>query len=240
MSSCADVAKDPEAPWPPAPRSCARRRLWQVLGAAGLLLAAVALGAGIGLAVGKAAASGPGSPGGLLNTLTGSTEEPQDPAPIVTPTARLLAQDVILKNGTLSWYSEKGMADVLLLPGLTYDKRRKELVVAKAGRYQVCLYLELSHILPDSRVSGRVSLALHLEPPQIGVTAQSVAVKLKPSSPNAVGDYHCQWLQMPDNQRLSVHLSAYLPTEAGEYQAWQLAQTATKLELFQMAVEVPD
>lgn len=141
-----------------------------------------------------------------------------------------------LNNGTLSWYSQQGMAGVHLSPGLAYDEHRQELVVAKTGRYQVCLHLELSHVLPSSRVSGKVSLTLHLEPPQAEAAVQDLAVALTPSSSALVRESRCQPLQAPDGQRLSVHLSVYLPTVDGGHQAWQLAQPATKLELFQ----VPD
>ncbi|XP_013360491.1 PREDICTED: tumor necrosis factor ligand superfamily member 9 [Chinchilla lanigera] len=146
----------------------------------------------------------------------------------------------MLQNGTLSWYSQQGIAGVHLLPGLTYDEHRQELVVAKAGSYIVCLRLALSRVLLTSQDSGRVSLALRLQPPQAGATAQALAVELTPDSSVSVEDSRCHLLQMSDNQRLSVRLRVYLSAEVGEHQAWQLDHPATELELFRVAAEVPD
>ncbi|XP_019064612.1 tumor necrosis factor ligand superfamily member 9 [Fukomys damarensis] len=157
-------------------------------------------------------------------------------------TARLLAQNVTLENGTLSWYNHRGLAGAHLSPGLTYDEHRQELVVAKAGHYQVCLHLELNNVLvlPTSQDSFKVSLTLHLEPPQAGATARPLAVDLTPySSSVLVRGSRCQPLQTAELQRLSVRMSVYPRTGGGKHQAWQLAQPATKLELFRVGGSAP-
>ncbi|XP_013003678.1 tumor necrosis factor ligand superfamily member 9 [Cavia porcellus] len=240
MSSRPDVAADPEAAWPPAPRSGPRRLPCGVPGTPAALLATLVLGAAVGglLTWALLARPGLGGAGGPPSTRTGSSEEPPEPG----LTARLLAQNAILKNGTLSWHSEHGMAGVHLSPGVTYDEPRRELVVAKAGFYKVCLHLQLTHVLPAARISGKVSMALHLEPPQTGASVQAPAVDLTPQSSVSAQASHCHLLQVPKDQRLSVHLGVYLSAQWGEHQVWQLAQSppATKLELFRVAAEVPD
>ncbi|XP_004866122.1 tumor necrosis factor ligand superfamily member 9 [Heterocephalus glaber] len=245
MSSRPDFSADPEAPWTSAPLSPACRLLRWGLGAAALLVA-VAGGAAIGTWVVAPYLAAPGASPAPSRGLHRSSASSVQPGPTEEPelTARLLARNVTLGNGTLSWYSHQGIAGVHLSPGLTYDEHRQELVVAKAGHYQVCLHLELSHVLPTSRDSGKVSLALHLEPPQAEATAHPLAVDLSPYSSLPVQGSRCQPLQMADLQRLSVHLSVYLPTGGSKHQAWQLAQPATqpatKLELFRLSADVPD
>ncbi|XP_012665596.1 tumor necrosis factor ligand superfamily member 9 [Otolemur garnettii] len=221
MSSSSDAVRDPEAPWSPAPRAC-RPGPW-ALGVALLLLAAAAAGAAW-------VAHAP-RPGGVreLPPDTGAIRGPKQQG--VLPFAQLVAEDVLLSDRLLNWYSDPGLAGVSLAPGLTYDKDKRELVVDEAGVYYVFLKVGLRRVV-DENSSGSVSLALHLQPLRDGaVAALALTVDLSPQSSEAFG-FQGRLLHLELGQRLGVHMHAVA------HQDWQLDQGATVLGLFRVTTQV--
>uniref|UniRef100_H0XD00 TNF superfamily member 9 n=1 Tax=Otolemur garnettii TaxID=30611 RepID=H0XD00_OTOGA len=236
MSSSSDAVRDPEAPWSPAPRAC-RPGPW-ALGVALLLLAAAAAGAAW-------VAHAP-RPGGVreLPPDTGAIRGPKQHTPEertpllhprqqgVLPFAQLVAEDVLLSDRLLNWYSDPGLAGVSLAPGLTYDKDKRELVVDEAGVYYVFLKVGLRRVV-DENSSGSVSLALHLQPLRDGaVAALALTVDLSPQSSEAFG-FQGRLLHLELGQRLGVHMHAVA------HQDWQLDQGATVLGLFRVTTQLP-
>ncbi|XP_007952675.1 tumor necrosis factor ligand superfamily member 9 [Orycteropus afer afer] len=146
--------------------------------------------------------------------------------------AQLVASNVLLTNGTLRWHSERGLAEVSLAPGLTYDTLKRELVVAQGGVYYVFLHLELRRVVAGGG-SGSVSVALHLQPDQ--TAALTLVLDLLAASSDSAGSSRGLLLRLGSGQRLAVHMRA----SAGAHPAWQLAQGATVLGLFRVAPEDP-
>nr|6CPR_A Chain A, Tumor necrosis factor ligand superfamily member 9 [Homo sapiens]6CPR_B Chain B, Tumor necrosis factor ligand superfamily member 9 [Homo sapiens]6CPR_C Chain C, Tumor necrosis factor ligand superfamily member 9 [Homo sapiens]6CU0_A Chain A, Tumor necrosis factor ligand superfamily member 9 [Homo sapiens]6CU0_B Chain B, Tumor necrosis factor ligand superfamily member 9 [Homo sapiens]6CU0_C Chain C, Tumor necrosis factor ligand superfamily member 9 [Homo sapiens]6CU0_D Chain D, Tumor len=152
--------------------------------------------------------------------------------------AQLVAQNVLLIDGPLSWYSDPGLAGVSLTGGLSYKEDTKELVVAKAGVYYVFFQLELRRVVAGEG-SGSVSLALHLQPLRsaAGAAALALTVDLPPASSearNSAFGFQGRLLHLSAGQRLGVHLH----TEARARHAWQLTQGATVLGLFRVTPEI--
>ncbi|XP_008574059.1 PREDICTED: tumor necrosis factor ligand superfamily member 9 [Galeopterus variegatus] len=149
--------------------------------------------------------------------------------------AQLVAQNALLTDGPLRWYSDPGLAGVSLAAGLSYDEDTQELVVAEAGVYYVFLQVELQRVVAGA-ASGSVSLALHLQPLSSGAAALTLTVDLPPQpTPNSAFGFRGRLLHLGAGQRLSAHLRA----EAGTHFAWQLAQGATVLGLFRVTTQVP-
>nr|6FIB_C Chain C, Tumor necrosis factor ligand superfamily member 9,Uncharacterized protein [Homo sapiens] len=168
---------------------------------------------------------------------------PDDPAGLLDLRqgmfAQLVAQNVLLIDGPLSWYSDPGLAGVSLTGGLSYKEDTKELVVAKAGVYYVFFQLELRRVVAGEG-SGSVSLALHLQPLRsaAGAAALALTVDLPPASSearNSAFGFQGRLLHLSAGQRLGVHLH----TEARARHAWQLTQGATVLGLFRVTPEIP-
>ncbi|XP_012291282.1 tumor necrosis factor ligand superfamily member 9 [Aotus nancymaae] len=242
MGHSPDAALDPEAPWPPAPRTRSCRPLPWVL-ASGLLLLAAACA--VCVARPWAVSGAHDSPSSVPSPRLCDSPElsPGDPAGLQDPRqgmfAQLVAQNVLLTDGPLSWYSDPGLAGVSLAQGLSYEEDTKELVVGTAGVYYVFLQLEL-HRVVAGQGSGSVSLALHLQPqrPAPGATALALTVDLPPTSSearNSAFGFRSCLLHLGAGQRLGVHLH----TDAGTHHAWQLTQGATVLGLFRVTPEVP-
>ncbi|XP_053438916.1 tumor necrosis factor ligand superfamily member 9 [Nycticebus coucang] len=223
MSSSSDAVRDPEAPWPPAPRAC-RPGPW-ALGLALLLLAAAAAGAAW-------VAHAPRlSRVRELPPDTGAIRDPSEMQQGVPLFAQLMAEDVLLSDGLLNWYSDPGLAGVSLAPGLSYDKDKRELVVDEAGVYYVFLKVGLRRVV-DENSSGSVSLALHLQPLRDGaVAALALTVDLSSQSSEAFG-FQGRLLHLELGQRLGVHMHAVA------HQDWQLDQGATVLGLFRVTTHV--
>ncbi|XP_062966047.1 tumor necrosis factor ligand superfamily member 9 [Cynocephalus volans] len=240
MGSRAAAAPDPEAQWPAAPPASSCRPLPWALGAALLLLAGTcaACVARTWAVPGTPASPSPGpapSP-----RLRGDPEFPLDagaglPDPQQGMFAQLVAQNALLTDGPLRWYSDPGLAGVSLAAGLSYDEDSQELVVAEAGVYYVFLQVELQRVVAGA-ASGSVSLALHLQPLSSGAAALTLTVDLPPQpTPNSAFGFRGRLLHLGAGQRLSAHLRA----EAGTHFAWQLAHGATVLGLFRVTTQVP-
>nr|XP_025844328.1 tumor necrosis factor ligand superfamily member 9 [Vulpes vulpes] len=178
----------------------------------------------------------PHFPGGCGDATGASIHFP----PVLSPQAvfaQLVARDVQLKEGPLRWYSDPGLAGVFLGPGLSYDQRTRELMVAEPGLYYVFLHLKLQRVM-SSTGSGSVSAALHLQPLGTEAAALDLTLDLPPPSSEAhdsAAGFRGSLLHLDAGQRLRVHLRA----EAGAHPAWQLAQGATILGLFRVATKVP-
>ncbi|XP_005332295.2 tumor necrosis factor ligand superfamily member 9 [Ictidomys tridecemlineatus] len=165
-----------------------------------------------------------------------------DPLPKEQETfAKLLTPNVLLRNETLSWYSQPGLKGVYLSPGLNYSEDTRELVMAQDGAYYVFLQLELQR-KATLQNGGEVSLTLLLQPPQVGAAALGLTVHLPCSSEsrNSAGGFRGGLLHLSAGQRLSVRLSVHLHGKANAQDAWQLAQGGTALGLFRMTTKVPD
>ncbi|XP_030663615.1 tumor necrosis factor ligand superfamily member 9 [Nomascus leucogenys] len=243
MECASDAALDPEAPWPPAPRARACRLLpWALV--AGLLLLLLAAACTVFLACPWAVSGARASPGSAASPRLreGPELSPDDPAGLLDLRqgmfAQLVAQNVLLTDGPLSWYSDPGLAGVSLAGGLSYKEDTKELVVAKAGVYYVFFQLELQRVVAGEG-SGSVSLALHLQPLRsaTGAAALALTVDLPPASseaPNSAFGFQGRLLHLSAGQRLGIHLH----TEARARHAWQLTQGATVLGLFRVTPEI--
>ncbi|XP_007993189.1 tumor necrosis factor ligand superfamily member 9 [Chlorocebus sabaeus] len=238
MECASDAALDPEAPWPPAPRARACRLLpWALVAVLLLLVAACAVFLARPWAVSGAHAS-PGS-AASPRLREGPELSPDNPAGLLDLRqgmfAQLVAQNVLLTDGPLSWYSDPGLAGVSLAEGLRYKEDTKELVVAKAGVYYVFLQLELQRVVAGEG-SGSVSLALHLQPLRSAALALTVDLPSASSEArNSAFGFQGRLLHLGAGQRLGVHLH----TEARACHAWQLTQGATVLGLFRVTPEVP-
>ncbi|XP_004595927.2 tumor necrosis factor ligand superfamily member 9 [Ochotona princeps] len=236
------VSLDAEAAWPPAPstppaRTC--RPLPWALGTALLLLAATCAACVARTWASQGPAAGPepatDARAGLL---------PDAPAQSGL-FAQLVAQSVLLTNGTMRWHSEPSLAGVALSRGLSYDEDAREVVVAEAGVFYVFLHLELQRVVARQG-SGVVALSLHLQPPLFSEAATSSSalateVHLPPAEaacgekgPDSAVGFQGRLLPLGAGQRLSVHLRA----TAEAHPAWQLAQGATLLGLFRVTPEV--
>ncbi|XP_012878127.1 PREDICTED: tumor necrosis factor ligand superfamily member 9 [Dipodomys ordii] len=150
-----------------------------------------------------------------------------------------------LVNGTLSWYSEQGLAGVVLSPDLSYDERSHELVVAEAGVYFVFLRMQLWQVMragPPSQ--GEVSLTLQLQPPSTEATDLALTVTVpricssKDLGSKPAGGFWGHLVDLQGGQRLSVRLSALLQGGAEAHRAWQLAPHAV-FGLFRVTGDVP-
>ncbi|XP_016053434.1 PREDICTED: tumor necrosis factor ligand superfamily member 9 [Miniopterus natalensis] len=151
--------------------------------------------------------------------------------------AQLVARDVLLEGGLLHWYSDPGFRGVFLAPGLSYDEHTQELVVSEAGIYYVFLHVKLQRVVARAG-SGSVSIALHLQPLGTGTAALALTLDLpSPTSetPDSASGFRGGLLHLGAGQRLGVYLSA----ADGVHPAWQLAQGATVLGLYQVATKVP-
>uniref|UniRef100_A0A8C0XJE9 THD domain-containing protein n=1 Tax=Castor canadensis TaxID=51338 RepID=A0A8C0XJE9_CASCN len=212
-----DVAADPEAPWPPAPRARACRPLLWTL-CASLLLLTATCAACVARIWMMSLEAPPASPS------LGPSPSPRSPEGLQGPFS---IQDggVTLENGILSWYSQPGLAGVFLSPGLSYNEHQRELVIAKTGTYFVFLRLKLHKTLPTANVEGTITLALQLQPPQAGAKDLTLTVKLQHYSgedePELFGG---RLLHLDAGQRLSARLGVHL---TGNTNHWQLAQHAT-------------
>ncbi|XP_045407411.1 tumor necrosis factor ligand superfamily member 9 [Lemur catta] len=255
MHSSPDAVPDPETPWQPAP--CARRGVvvgLLVTGAVVVVVAAAAAAAAAFVVVRYWAVQGiPASAGPAPTPIQRGGPElpPDDPQQQGFPLfGQLVAEDVLLTDGPLGWYSDPGLDGVSLSPGVSYDKNARQLEVTEAGVYYVFLQAELRRVAVLPRPgsdSGSVSLALHLQPLRTvaaapnapaGPAALTLTVHLPPASseaPHSVSGFRSRLLHLGPGQRLGVHLSA--GPEAHQY--WQLDQRATVLGLFQVATEVP-
>ncbi|XP_040846162.1 tumor necrosis factor ligand superfamily member 9 [Ochotona curzoniae] len=229
---------DAEAAWPPPPstppaRTC-RPLLW-ALGTALLLLAATCAACVARTWASQGPAAGPepapDARAGLL---------PDVPAQSGL-FAQLVAQSVLLTNGTVRWHSEAGLAGVALSRGVSYDEDAREVVVAQAGVYYVFLHLELQRVVARQG-SGVVALSLHLQPPRFSEASSASALATEVHLPPACGEkgpdsavgFKGRLLPLGAGQRLSVHLRA----TAEAHPAWQLVQGATLLGLFRVTPEV--
>ncbi|XP_042552952.1 tumor necrosis factor ligand superfamily member 9 [Dipodomys spectabilis] len=170
---------------------------------------------------------------------------PGAPQPEQPTFAKLLAKNVSLVNGTLSWYSEQGLAGVILSPDLSYDERSHELVVAEAGVYFVFLRMQLWRVMragPPSQ--GEVSLTLQLQPPSTEATDLALTVTVprisssKDLGSKPAGGFWGHLVDLQGGQRLSVRLSALLQGGAEAHRAWQLAPHAV-FGLFRVTGDVP-
>ncbi|MBZ3885952.1 Tumor necrosis factor ligand superfamily member 9 [Sciurus carolinensis] len=259
MSSLSDPAADPEAQWPPPPpappgtpappappaRTCLP--LPWALVAALLILAATCAAwvARTWVMPAACASSGPSLGTATSRALNDELElraDPRDPLPQGQGIfAKLLAQNVLLRNGTLSWHSQPWLKGVYLSPGLSYDEDKQELVVTEDGVYYIFLQLELQR-KANLQVRGQVSLALLLQPCGAGATALALTVDLPCSSEprDSAGGFRGDLLHLGAGQRLSVRLSVHLHAGANAHNAWQLAQGATVLGLFRVTTKVPN
>ncbi|XP_066217098.1 tumor necrosis factor ligand superfamily member 9 [Saccopteryx leptura] len=244
MSSSSDAVPDPEAPRPPAPAGHSCRPLLWALSASLLLVAAT------GAACVVRAWVVPGAPASPGPSPAPSSRLPEAPEPLPDARARLpdspqgvgvfaqlVARDALLTEGLLHWYSDPGLKDVFLAPGLSYDEHTQELVVAEAGIYYVFLHLKLQRVVAGAG-SGSVSIALHLQPLGTGSAALALTLDLPSMSSEAqdsAASFRGGLLHLSTGQRLRVHLSA----AAGAHPAWQLAQGATVLGLYRVATKVP-
>ncbi|VTJ68674.1 tumor necrosis factor ligand superfamily member 9 [Marmota monax] len=256
MSSSSDAAADPEAQWPPAkpaqPAQPARtcRPQPALVAALAILTVGGLAWALVAREMRAACASSCPSPG--TATSRAFTEVPElppnvpanlwDPLPKEQETfAKLLTPNVLLRNETLSWYSQQGLKGVYLSPGLNYSEDTRELVVAEDGVYYVFLQLELQR-KATLQNGGEVSLILLLQPPPGGAAALALTVHLPCSSEprNSAGGFRGGLLHLSAGQRLSVRLSVHLHQQAHAQDAWQLAQGGTALGLFRVTTKVPD
>uniref|UniRef100_A0A8D2DV39 TNF superfamily member 9 n=1 Tax=Sciurus vulgaris TaxID=55149 RepID=A0A8D2DV39_SCIVU len=242
MSSLSDPAADPEAQWPPAPPARTCLPLPWALVAALLILAATCAAwvARTWVMPAACASSGPSPGTATSRALSDKPADPRDPQPQGI-FAKLLAQNVLLRNGTLSWYSQPWLKGVYLSPGLSYDEYKQELAVTEAGVYYVFLQLELQR-KASLQVRGQVSLALLLQPRGAGATALALTVDLPCSSEprDSAGGFRGDLLHLGAGQRLIVRLSVHLHAGANAHNAWQLAQGATVLGLFRVTTKVPN
>ncbi|XP_012617191.3 tumor necrosis factor ligand superfamily member 9 [Microcebus murinus] len=242
MHSSPDAARDPEAPWQPAP--CARSALRWVLGVVALLLVTGAAAVGVRYwELWRAPALASPAPTPIQRG--GPELSPDDPQQQGFPVfGQLVAEDVLLTDGPLGWYSDAGLDGVLLSPGVSYDKDTRQLQVTEAGVYYVFLQAELRHVavLPSAG-GGSVSFALRTAAPAAaaapaGPAALTLTVHLPPGSseaPHSVSGFRSRLLHLGAGQRLGVHLSA--GPEAPQH--WQLDQRATVVGLFRVASDVP-
>ncbi|XP_075399097.1 tumor necrosis factor ligand superfamily member 9 [Tenrec ecaudatus] len=231
MRDLTAAVPDPEAPLPaPSARAC--RPLDWLLGFALLLLTA----AWAACAARSWAAPAAASPKPLTGPAPGtpSSNHPKDGF------AQLVASNVVLINGTLSWHSDQGLAGVFLAGDLRYEERHRQLVVEEAGVYNVFLHLELQRVLAsdyggdeDSDRPGWVSADLRLQPGRSSALTLRVALPVA-SSDLAEGSRNCL-MRLRAGQRLSVQLR----TSATAHPTWQLAQGATVLSLFRVAAGDP-
>nr|XP_017530243.2 tumor necrosis factor ligand superfamily member 9 [Manis javanica] len=235
MPATSDAGSDPEAARPPATSARACHPLPWALSAALLLLAAAC--AYCALRAWAPGAPGPGPPPDAQPPA--SLELPPDagarlPAASQGVFAQLVAREVLLTEGLLSWHSDPGLTGVSLAPGLSYDKHTQQLLVSEPGIYYVFLRLGLRRVVAGSgSASGSVSVTLHLQPPNSGTAALAVTLDLPPPSSEALDSaagFQGGLLYLGAGQRLSVHLS----TGPGTHSAWQLAQGATVLGLFRV------
>lgn len=239
MRSSSDAVPDPEAPRPPASPGHSCHPLPWALSAALLLLASAACAACAVRAWGV-----PGSPASPSSRLPKVPELPPDARSGLPDSrqgvglfAQLVARDALLTEGLLHWYSDPGMKDVFLAPGVSYDERTQELVVDEAGIYFVFFHLKLQHVVA-SPGSGWVSIALHLQPLGAGPETLALTLDLPPLSSEArdsVAGFRGGLMHLGAGQRLGVHLSA----AAGAHLTWQLAHGATVLGLYRVATKVP-
>lgn len=246
MSSSSDAVPDPEAPRPPAPPGRARARLPWVLSAALLLVAVTCAACAVRTWVlpGGFASPGPGPSPGPDSRLSEAPELLSDARARLPDSsqgegvfAQLVARDVLLEGGLLHWYSDPGFRGVFLAPGLSYDEHTQELVVSEAGIYYVFLHLKLQRVVARAG-SGSVSIALHLQPLGTGTAALALTLDLpSPTSetPDSASGFRGGLLHLGAGQRLGVYLSAV----DGVHPAWQLAQGATVLGLYQVTTKVP-
>ncbi|KAM8763436.1 tumor necrosis factor ligand superfamily member 9 [Rhynchonycteris naso] len=244
MSSSSDAVPDPEAPRPPALTGHSCRPLLWALSASLLLITAT------GAAYVVRAWVMPGGPAPPGPSPAPSSRLPEVPELLPDARARLpdspqgvgvfaqlVARDALLTEGLLHWYSDPGLKDVFLAPGLSYDEHTQELVVTEAGIYYVFLHLELQRVVAGAG-SGSVSIALHLKPLGTGSAALALTLDLPSMSSegrDSAAGFRGGLLHLSTGQRLRVHLSA----AEGAHPAWQLAQGATILGLYRVATKVP-
>ncbi|XP_014651420.1 PREDICTED: tumor necrosis factor ligand superfamily member 9 [Ceratotherium simum simum] len=250
MRSSTDANPDPEAQRPPASPGRGCHPLPWALSAALLLFAGACAACVIRAWVvpGAPALAGP-SPGPAPSSrLPEVPELPPDASARLPDSpqgvfAQLVAQDVQLTEGPLPWFSHPGVAGVSLAPGLSYDEKARELVVAEAGVYYVFLRVELRRVVAAAG-SGSVSIDLRLQPLSTGAAALAMTLDLPPafSPPSSeeapdsrVVGFRGSLLHLGAGQRLGVHLRP----GPGAHPAWQLAQTNTVLGLFRVATKVP-
>nr|KAF6482471.1 TNF superfamily member 9 [Molossus molossus] len=247
MSSSSDAVLELEAPRPPAPRGHACRQLPWVLVFVLLLqplvicLSALVVRAWM-MPCGSASPCPSPAPNSRLpevpELLPDAWARLPDSSQGVGTYAQLVARDAaLLTEGLLHWYSDPGLKDVFLAPGLTYDEHTQELVVSEAGIYYVYLNVKLQRVVARSG-SGSVSIALHLQP--LGTGAAALALTLDLPSPSSeardsAAGYKGGLLHLGAGQRLGVHLRAMAEVRP----AWQLVQGATILGLYRVSSKVP-
>ncbi|XP_007670890.1 tumor necrosis factor ligand superfamily member 9 isoform X2 [Ornithorhynchus anatinus] len=184
---------DPESlQSPPAPRTC-RALDWAVLAALLLLataLAALASCTVLGVSLGPQPLPTPAF-------LTSSFQQ--------IPGAHLIAKDLVLQSGTLSWDSNDRLTGVIMTSDFSYDDKTKELEVKRAGIYYVYIQLALKRVLLSDSEESNVTISIHRT--WDNRSELSLTTHLKGETPDSVSKFSASLLSLHTGARLHVNLT---------------------------------
>uniref|UniRef100_F6VL65 TNF superfamily member 9 n=1 Tax=Ornithorhynchus anatinus TaxID=9258 RepID=F6VL65_ORNAN len=196
---------DPESlQSPPAPRTC-RALDWAVLAALLLLATALAALASCTVLGEPLAARPPGRPASLPTRPSPLVPGPEPRLVFLIPGAHLIAKDLVLQSGTLSWDSNDRLTGVIMTSDFSYDDKTKELEVKRAGIYYVYIQLALKRVLLSDSEESNVTISIHRT--WDNRSELSLTTHLKGETPDSVSKFSASLLSLHTGARLHVNLT---------------------------------
>ncbi|XP_016083976.1 tumor necrosis factor ligand superfamily member 9 isoform X1 [Ornithorhynchus anatinus] len=137
--------------------------------------------------------------------LRGHGERQPSLLPLQIPGAHLIAKDLVLQSGTLSWDSNDRLTGVIMTSDFSYDDKTKELEVKRAGIYYVYIQLALKRVLLSDSEESNVTISIHRT--WDNRSELSLTTHLKGETPDSVSKFSASLLSLHTGARLHVNLT---------------------------------